>query len=509
MNCDTGNYGQGEQEIYDASRINRWRMRCIAFITAAAMFAWVFNISRSWMGNQQDAPKKNWVHLQGNDGKFWKGTPDDSIYGSMEGVRGTAYYEYLYDSAGRLSKINTFRRHDYNDSIWVLSDEETYEYDSEGRISTRSAVSGDVQWIYEYTEKGHTETHSWNYMANDLIYSYDLAGNLIFFRNAGNYRYPHATTFEYDEKNRLVRKILEVEGKEPYGIPPHVILTIEYDDENYSSVETEYNAGGEVTCIWLNTYDEEWNKTAAAWYVPENIPKGYTVEECADYYTKGYWVSYCDGVMMEEMSNEPWKNSSNNSSYTAYDYDGNGNCIMELKVYSVSSINMYRYVYDARGRLKEQYAYDFSGVEFWERQLSDGSKLTLENGGEEFFGITRTALDGTIGNRFVYGDGEVDMQYTPTETICWQISPAQVLAEREPEPEEPNGPMPEEPVSLPPAIPEIYLYTVKRGDCLWRIAEEFLGDGQKYEKIYLRNKEVIGDDPGLILPGMDLYIEIE
>ena len=477
-----------------------------------------------------DTPKQNWEQMSGNDGKFWRGTPDDSIYSSMEGVGLIRYYQYLYDSEGRLSKVNTFRHHDYYEDIWVLSDEETYEYDSQGRISGQFAVSGNTQWVYEYTEEGYTKTQSWAYGVNDLIYSYDLAGNQIYFRNASNYRYPHATTYEYDEKNRLVRKILEVEGKEPYGIPPHVTLFIEYDDENYTSVGTEYDSKGEATYVWLNTYDENWEKAESMWYDVDQVPKGYTPDFFADYYTRGYWVSYSDGLKMEEMSNEPWKSDRNFSEYTAYDYDGNGNCIIKLQVYRSGHAHMYRYVYDKRNRLVEQYSYDFSEVKFWERLLSDGSKLTLEVDDDETLSITRTALDGSVINQFIYGDdNNVEVQYKPAETVYWQLSPARFLAERQqdkesdqagtgsagskPDDSRPNSgdtePDRSDSNDKPSAQPESFIYTVEPGDCLWHIAERFLNSGQRFVEIYDQNGDVIGDDPGLILPGMRLYIKPE
>ncbi len=45
---------------------------------------------------------------------------------------------------------------------------------------------------------------------------------------------------------------------------------------------------------------------------------------------------------------------------------------------------------------------------------------------------------------------------------------------------------------------------VQPGDSLWKIAERCLGDGSRYTTIYDRNRALIGDDPRLILPGMEL-----
>lgn len=49
------------------------------------------------------------------------------------------------------------------------------------------------------------------------------------------------------------------------------------------------------------------------------------------------------------------------------------------------------------------------------------------------------------------------------------------------------------------------VYEVQKGDCLWKIAERFLGDGARYTDIVAWNRELIRD-PDLIYPGMELRI---
>lgn len=50
-------------------------------------------------------------------------------------------------------------------------------------------------------------------------------------------------------------------------------------------------------------------------------------------------------------------------------------------------------------------------------------------------------------------------------------------------------------------------YTVKKGDCLWDIAEEQLGDGMLWSGLYERNKDVVGDDPDLLYVGITLQLK--
>ena len=49
-------------------------------------------------------------------------------------------------------------------------------------------------------------------------------------------------------------------------------------------------------------------------------------------------------------------------------------------------------------------------------------------------------------------------------------------------------------------------YIVQGGDCLWGIAEEKLGRGADWIILYEENRDVIGDDPNLILTGTELRI---
>lgn len=50
-------------------------------------------------------------------------------------------------------------------------------------------------------------------------------------------------------------------------------------------------------------------------------------------------------------------------------------------------------------------------------------------------------------------------------------------------------------------------YIVQKGDCLWDIAEEQLGDGMRWSSLYEQNKEVIGDNPDLIYVGITLQLD--
>ena len=48
--------------------------------------------------------------------------------------------------------------------------------------------------------------------------------------------------------------------------------------------------------------------------------------------------------------------------------------------------------------------------------------------------------------------------------------------------------------------------SVGRGDSLWRFAQEYYGDGNRWTKIYEHNRVVIGNNPSVILEGTELEI---
>ena len=52
---------------------------------------------------------------------------------------------------------------------------------------------------------------------------------------------------------------------------------------------------------------------------------------------------------------------------------------------------------------------------------------------------------------------------------------------------------------------ETQYYEIQKGDSLWKIAQEFYGNGNKYPDIFEANKEVI-KDPDLIFPGQKIRI---
>ena len=57
----------------------------------------------------------------------------------------------------------------------------------------------------------------------------------------------------------------------------------------------------------------------------------------------------------------------------------------------------------------------------------------------------------------------------------------------------------------PEVVVEVEYYTIKSGDTLWGISQEFLGNGSKYMEIFEANREVI-EDPDKIFVGQKIRI---
>lgn len=60
-------------------------------------------------------------------------------------------------------------------------------------------------------------------------------------------------------------------------------------------------------------------------------------------------------------------------------------------------------------------------------------------------------------------------------------------------------------LEAPEPASDVQYYTIEKGDSLWKIAQEFYGNGNDYPKLFEANKEVI-KDPDLIYPGQKIRI---
>lgn len=81
-----------------------------------------------------------------------------------------------------------------------------------------------------------------------------------------------------------------------------------------------------------------------------------------------------------------------------------------------------------------------------------------------------------------------------------RISKEELLAKREE-----DSACPEED-GIPQTNPSVIPVTVQKGDCLWKLAARYYGDGSRWMAIYEYNRPVIGDNPNLIYEGTKLQL---
>lgn len=99
-----------------------------------------------------------------------------------------------------------------------------------------------------------------------------------------------------------------------------------------------------------------------------------------------------------------------------------------------------------------------------------------------------------------YGDIKYSVTFIRAKKLTVKKSKKKAKAQKS----KPAKPLKNTPANDAPARtepPKAQTYTVKKGDCLWKIAQKFYGAGAQYTKIYEANKGTIGSNPNRIYSG--------
>lgn len=150
--------------------------------------------------------------------------------------------------------------------------------------------------------------------------------------------------------------------------------------------------------------------------------------------------------------------------------------------------------------------YNLAGIEYTLKDLGDGfamfgdSPVITDGVSIDYLALTEylktfpANSEGlpTIGTDSVYADKNGNGRIT----IVGQAGP-----EKPEEPKEPEKP--EEPAQ--PTVDPATVYTVTKGDSLWKIAKNFYGNGAKWNVIYEANKDTV-KNPNTIYVGQQLVI---
>lgn len=192
------------------------------------------------------------------------------------------------------------------------------------------------------------------------------------------------------------------------------------------------------------------------------------------FYNRGYRAEYDGERLMEELVcyNFWGTNEAGSWEHRAYQYNEQGDCILKV-VTTEDEILVLSYEYDEADHQVSEYIYRVK--ENWEFTCEDGSVMRFQAAWGSP-AVEKRKPDGTVEKAYVYGR-VMDLG--------------------------------QEAYLMPEDVEETvddHTYVVKPGDNLWNIARRHYGNGGRYELIYYVNRERIGADENLILPGTRLYV---
>ncbi|MDE7269479.1 MAG: hypothetical protein K2N81_03295, partial [Acetatifactor sp.] len=260
---------------------------------------------------------------------FYEGSPDNGEYSGIDGVECVEYFQYHYDKKGKQIKTYYFRPHDYYENTWCLTYSIDYTYDNKGRLKKALNSNGYESEYYEYGKDGYTITKRRTNSKSEDTYIYDDRGCLLTaaVRNRYAQNHEHIYTYEYDDKDREIGRILKIGDR-----PAFRIMTREYDDLEMTMIEKYFNSDGKETIVKQFTYDENGKESDCSWWETDALPSDKSWQECSEYRKKGYWADYSGGLLTEELVNDINLDNIKTSYYYAYDYDFEQNLVTMLRM---------------------------------------------------------------------------------------------------------------------------------------------------------------------------------
>lgn len=354
---------------------------------------------------------------------------------------------------------------------------------SEAKEQTRSTghTVYDKDSRLEPIETDQGENSSMEYLFQQDQYTWILDENLDGFDESVIAESTHAS---FDEKNRLCYAL---------GYSDNILWMRSYCEENiydwddkahtcryiyYKSTSVPYESGYYVAHRYMfdviyYQFTEDDRLLSQITY-SRNVgsdPYGYSEEL---FFNRGYQAEYeGDQLTAELQYYDYWgTNETGTWIYQVYQYDDRGNCILMVST-TEDDITLFCYEYDEKGRQVGVYRYLVK--EDWELNCDDGSVIYFRpDWGKP--AVRKVAADKTVERELYYGKA-MDMG----QQHC--LMPDEV----------------EETVND-------HKYVVQPGDCLRNIAYQYYGNGDYFDVLYLLNRNVIGFDENLILPGTKLFI---
>lgn len=458
----------------------------------------------------------------------WK-IPKPAQYDLSEQATCMAITDYMYDETGRLSKTTEYcyvgylesvddtgerKLYYYNDaSKWYQKNETIFFYDSQSRLAKTEQYVSNVSahepyYVVEYRydeDGGYSETGS---IRGDFDYekTYDGSGKLISDITTSR---EDSFYYYYNEKGDLTK--VTYRDSSDYEI---TVASLIYDDTGSVSVQS-YRSGS-YYALWLDQYDENKNRVSSYWYLAyfRNPATEYSFKEIESISVPSYQAHYDDGRLVDAITANEWvRTLKANKTYTVqeyefFDYDEYGQMIWHYQM-GTSDTTLYasHYIYDEDKLVQEVY---YRIERDWQHTLYDCSVIEIhrDDSGKPI-DITRYGSSGNILYCYLFQDGSwgtKHLAYTLNDAgdvvLDWKTA-GKTLAELGAQDD--NDINDHENSGEPPDTDWI-VYIVKKGDCLWDIAEKLLNDGKRWPEIYDNNRAVIGDNPSLIYEGTELNI---
>ncbi len=482
-----------------------------------------------------------------------KKAPSPSQYDLSASARCIGITDYAYDSSGRLTQTTQYSYDGhympmnlaYPDlveetadsffllpgasSVWRKRSETRYFYGEEGRLLRKeeypaSFLGGNPEHTvtYSYGEDGGYTVTCEVQGTPEYILTYDADGRLLSADLQEQLGHPYFC--HYDENGNRIRITDD-----------HNVLVEESVYDPARSARLTGRPYGSYYVVWLDYFNEDQKRVSSYWYVRgyRGILQEHTAEEIQQVSVPSYQAFYDGDRLVEAVCENEWvrtlqsNQSYSSSRYELFDYDASGRILWHYRIQFSNGLYAYRYLYDGDRLIRKVY-YEIQGN--WQHTLYDGTTVRFcRNESGDLSTITRYDVSGNIlhGYQFdradstsptvlraVGGAGSMAEAWQRTggipdirKTDKTTGNEEKLFEQTEASPE--NGSFAgETDTSHTPPIPET-TYPVKKGDCLWRIAEETLGDGRRWTEIYDCNRDVVGANPSLIYEGTWIRIPDE
>lgn len=362
----------------------------------------------------------------GNSGTiFYELPPDNSIFSDMDMVNLSGYCTYHYDNAKNLVETNYYCPRDTDDGSWGWHERQVCTYDNEHHILTEQRFLPYVdnenprtQTDYVYFPDGYSKTTISE--AGSVKSYYNAKGDLLLHQDSAHYAHAYNYSYAYNAEEGSVEEYLQIDGRSPY------LYWKQLDSGKNEKTEIKYHSWGVPEIFWVNTYNDEGERISGNWLQATDLPVNQSGAESMwrELCQPGWRTHYENGNLVETMEQEWDLNIDGiHTEYTLYDYDKNGNKVLELTYNHLydTRVSFSRFEYDHWGNPVKEYRYkiDFERYREWSLPLSDGGSFSFSYGTDKTIIMKKISAAQEIQSSLYCKNGRFQVQYIGEETILW------------------------------------------------------------------------------------------